>query len=210
MTLEFSLAYFVAVFIFSITPGPGVFALIAKALKEGGHSCWGLALGMTMSDVAYLLLVVWGLAYIANEYQVIFTVIRWCGAAYLFYLAWGIWHASIEVDGGDISKVATKRKKAAGFLLSYAEGMLISATNPKVMLFYIAFLPTFVDLTVLTTKGVVLVVGLNFVALMLGLMLIAFSASKARKIFSQHKAVQRLNRITAGLMATAGLLILTR
>ena len=88
--------------------------------------------------------------------------------------------------------------------------MLISATNPKVTLFYIAFLPTFVDLTLLTTQGAVVVVGLNFFALMLGLMLIALSASKARKLFTQHQAVKRLNRITAGLMATAGLLVLTR
>jgi threonine/homoserine/homoserine lactone efflux protein len=78
------------------------------------------------------------------------------------------------------------------------------------MLFYIAFLPTFIDLTLLTSQGVVLVVGLNFIALMMGLMLIAYSAGKARKLFSQHKSVQRLNRITAGLMGTAGLLILTR
>ena len=73
--------------------------------------------------------------------------------------------------------------------------MLISATNPKVTLFYIAFLPTFVDLTLLTTQGAVVVVGV---------MLIALSASKARKLFTQHQAVKRLNRITAGLMATAG------
>lgn len=59
MTVEFSLAYFVAVFVFLITPGPGVFALIAKALKQGGNACWGLAIGMTMSDIIYLLLVVW-------------------------------------------------------------------------------------------------------------------------------------------------------
>jgi threonine/homoserine/homoserine lactone efflux protein len=210
MTLEFSLAYFVAVFIFSITPGPGVFALIAHALKEGGHSCWGLALGMTMSDIAYLLLVIWGLAYIANEYQVIFTMIRWCGAAYLFYLAWRVWHAPIVVNALDQVSTPATANKAAGFLLGYAQGMLISATNPKVMLFYIAFLPTFVDLTLLTTQGAVVVVGLNFFALMLGLMLIALSASKARKLFTQHQAVKRLNRITAGLMATAGLFVLTR
>jgi threonine/homoserine/homoserine lactone efflux protein len=207
MTLEFSLAYFVAVFIFSITPGPGVFALIAKALKQGGNACWGLALGMTMSDIVYLLLVVYGLAYIANEYQVIFTIIRWFGAAYLFYLAWQVWHAPIELT---TALVVPTRSKGASFLLSYAEGMLISGTNPKVMLFYIAFLPTFIDLTVLTSEGVVLVVILNFIALMLGLTLIAYSASKARKLFSEHKAVKRLNRITAGLMGSAGLLILTR
>ncbi len=88
--------------------------------------------------------------------------------------------------------------------------MLISATNPKVMLFYIVFIPTFVDLSVLTQSGLAWVVGLNFVALMLGLMLIAYSASKARRLFSQAHTVRRLNRITAGLMGAAGLLILTR
>jgi len=207
MTLEFSLAYFVAVFIFSITPGPGVFALIAKALKNGGHGCWGLALGMTVSDIVYLLLVVWGLAYLASEYQIIFTLIRWCGAAYLFYLSWQVWHAPTDLNTVNLAPI---RNKAAGFVLSFAEGMLISATNPKVMLFYIAFLPTFVDLTLLTTEDVILVVGLNFIALMLGLLLIAYSASKARKLFSQNSAVKRLNQVTAGLMATAGLLILTR
>jgi len=207
MTVEFCLAYFVAVLIFSITPGPGVFALMAKALKQGGNACWGLALGMNMSDIIYLLLVVWGLAYIANEYQLIFTLIRWCGATYLFYLAWQVWHAPVELN---TTALAVTGSKGANFVLSYAEGMLISATNPKVMLFYIAFLPTFIDLTLLTSQGVVLVVGLNFIALMMGLMLIAYSAGKARKLFSQHKSVQRLNRITAGLMGTAGLLILTR
>jgi threonine/homoserine/homoserine lactone efflux protein len=207
MTVEFCLAYFVAVLIFSITPGPGVFALMAKALKQGGNACWGLALGMTMSDIIYLLLVVWGLAYIANEYQLIFTLIRWCGATYLFYLAWQVWHAPVELN---TTALAVTGSKGANFVLSYAEGMLISATNPKVMLFYIAFLPTFIDLTLLTSQGVVLVVGLNFIALMMGLMLIAYSAGKARKLFSQHKSVQRLNRITAGLMGSAGLLILTR
>lgn len=207
MTVEFSLAYFVTVFVFSITPGPGVFALIAKALKQGGNACWGLAIGMTMSDIVYLLLVVWGLAYIANEYQLIFVLIRWCGAAYLLCLAWQIWHAPIVLSRNAAIKT---RSKGVGFILSYAEGMLISATNPKVMLFYIAFLPTFVDLTVLTNQDVIWVVGLNFMALMLGLMLIAFGASKARKLFSQHKSVQRLNRATAGLMAIAGMLILAR
>jgi len=63
---------------------------------------------------------------------------------------------------------------------------------------------------VLTNQDVIWVVGLNFMALMLGLMLVAFGASKARKLFSQQKSVQRLNRATAGLMATAGMLILTR
>ncbi|HIG36167.1 MAG TPA: LysE family translocator [Oceanospirillaceae bacterium] len=207
MTFEFALAYFVAVFIFSITPGPGIFALIARALKQGSRACWGLALGMTMSDIIYLLLVVWGLAYIANQYQVVFLLIRWGGAAYLFYLAWHMWRAPIELD---TSPSEAPRSRRANFLVSYAEGMLISGTNPKVMLFYIAFLPTFIDLTQLTNEGIILVVSLNFVALMLGLMLVAYGASRARKLFRQPKSVKVMNRITAVLMSSAGAVILSR
>ncbi len=207
MTFEFALAYFVAVFIFSITPGPGIFALIAQALKQGSRACWGLALGMTMSDIIYLLLVVWGLAYIANQYQVVFLLIRWGGAAYLFYLAWHMWHAPTELD---TSPSEAPRSRRANFLVSYAEGMLISGTNPKVMLFYIAFLPTFIDLTQLTNEGVIVVVSLNFVALILGLMLVAFGASRARKLFRQPKSVKVMNRITALLMGSAGAVILSR
>ena len=62
-----------------------------------------------------------GLAYIANEYQVIFTMIRWCGAAYLFYLAWRVWHAPIVVNELDQVSAPATANKAAGFLLGYAK-----------------------------------------------------------------------------------------
>ena len=209
MTLEFSVAYFIAVFIFSITPGPGVFALIAKAIKEGAHSCIGLSLGMTLSDIAYLLLVVMGLAYIANEYALIFDLIRYFGSAYLFFLAIKIGFAKVEVRTDDLQKIEANVSSSKGFFIGFGEGLLISATNPKVMLFYLAFLPTFVDLTTLTSAGVALVIILNFSALMAGLLLVAYGAGKASQVFSQHNAVRRLNQLTAVLMAAAGFLVLT-
>jgi threonine/homoserine/homoserine lactone efflux protein len=77
------------------------------------------------------------------------------------------------------------------------------------MLFYLAFLPTFVDLTTLNSAGVALVIILNFSALMAGLLLVAYGAGKASQVFSQHNAVRRLNQLTAVLMAAAGFLVLT-
>lgn len=200
MGLESSITFFIAIFIFAITPGPGVFAILARALTSGSAACLSLTFGMTISDVVYLVLACFGLATIAENYVTVFTIIRFAGALYLLYLAWKMWTTEVNVDFEDKSEGAGKGH-AAGFI----QGFLISASNPKVILFYIAFLPSFMDLTVLSTQDIILVACLTIVALMLGLMLVAVSASSARRMFRSRSAMKKLNRTAGGIMAGAGI-----
>ena len=79
-----------------------------------------------------------------------------------------------------------------------------SASNPKVILFYIAFLPTFVDLTVLKQEDIALVSVLAAVALTLGLMLVAYGAARASKLLKTPAAQSRLNKSAGGIMVLAG------
>ena len=88
--------------------------------------------------------------------------------------------------------------------------MLISASNPKVILFYIAFLPTFMDLSALSGSDVLLAAAITLVALMIGLMSIACAAAYARRHFQSERAMRKLNRGAAGVMASAGVFIATR
>lgn len=199
MTPESALAYFVAIFIFAITPGPGVFALLAQALALGARSCLFLALGMAVSDVVYLLLACFGLAAIAQHWSEAFTVIRIAGAAYLIYLGVVLWRARAEVS---MEAPAVPAKADAA---SFVRGFLISASNPKVVLFYLAFLPTFMDLTQLSTFDVALASVLTLVSLMLGLMLIAVSAARARHRFNSPEAMRTLNRSAGSIMVGAGI-----
>ena len=67
MTLESALSFFIAILIFGVTPGPGVFAILARALVSGAKSCTLLALGMTISDILYLIAACFGLAVIAKQ-----------------------------------------------------------------------------------------------------------------------------------------------
>ena len=67
MSIESAVTFFFAIFIFGITPGPGVFAILAQALVSGARSCFFLALGMAMSDIIYLILACFGLAAIAES-----------------------------------------------------------------------------------------------------------------------------------------------
>lgn len=205
MSIESALTFFIAIFIFGITPGPGVFAILARAMVDGARSCFTLALGMTISDIIYLVLACFGLAAIAEHWGELFTVIKWCGAAYLCYLGWKLWTSPIasEDDESDI-------KPTIGHSMSFLQGFLISASNPKVILFYIAFLPTFMDLTQLSTQDIVLASTLTLIALMAGLMLIAASASMARKALKSPQAVKRLNRTAGSIMVGAGIYLVSR
>ena len=199
MSLESSVSFLFIIFIFAITPGPGVFALIARSLSSGTGPCVSMALGMAVSDVVYLILACFGLAVLAEQWAELFTVLRIVGAFYLFYLGWKMWNASSAalLNGATDDVVFSPLK---GFM----QGFLISASNPKVIFFYIAFLPTILDLNRLTQTDIVLASIITFVGIMLGLMLIVFSASSARTLFTSKKAVKSLNRTSGGIMIGAG------
>ncbi len=204
MSLESAITFFIAIFIFGITPGPGVFAILARALVQGTWSCFTLSLGMVISDLLYLIAACFGLAAIATHWGDAFTVIRIVGAVYLFYLGWKMWVAKPELETPEVN--ISKKGEA----LSFLQGFLISASNPKVILFYIAFLPTFMDLTVLTGADIALASVLTLFALMLGLMMIAMFASKARRLFKSERSVKGLNRGAGSIMMSAGVFLAIR
>jgi threonine/homoserine/homoserine lactone efflux protein len=204
MTFESGLAFFIAILIFSVTPGPGVFALLARAMTQGAASCLPVAFGMAVSDIIYLVFACLGLAVIAEHYATLFTVIRIVGAIYLIYLGWKMWHDRSHLI--DEVKPVTRSSIWMGFV----QGFLISASNPKVILFYIAFLPTFMDLTVLTHKDIAIAALLCLLGLMIGLMAISYTAAWARRYFKSQKAMTGLNRVAGSIMMSAGLYIGTR
>jgi threonine/homoserine/homoserine lactone efflux protein len=204
MTFESGLAFFIAILIFSVTPGPGVFALLARAMTQGAASCFPVAFGMAVSDIIYLVFACLGLAVIAEHYSVLFTIIRIVGAIYLIYLGWKMWH-----DRSHLIQEAQPVIRTS-ILMGFVQGFLISASNPKVILFYIAFLPTFMDLTILTAEDIAIASLLCMLGLMIGLMLISYTAAWARRYFQSQKAMTGLNRVAGSIMMSAGLYIGTR
>ena len=205
MSLESAMTFFVAIFIFSITPGPGVFAILAKSLTQGVIKTLPLSAGMVCGDILYLVMACFGLAAIAQQWEVLFLVIRYVGAAYLLYLGWKMWTSPIDLDLDNSSIGARKNGWSAAL-----QGFLISSSNPKVVLFYIAFLPTFMDVTVLDGGDIVLASVLAFSALMLGLTLISYSASQARRLMKSERAMKRVNQGAGGIMAGAGAFLALR
>lgn len=210
MTLESGITFFIAIFIFGITPGPGTFAILARSLVHGAKSCFYLTLGMTISDIAYLIMACLGLATIAATWEELFIVIRFVGAAYLIYLGWKMWTSplpkNLEPENNSVQN-RTQNNDTHSIIASFTQGFLISASNPKVIIFYIAFLPSFMDVTALAQNDIILACVLTLFALMLGLNLIALGASQARRYLTSQRSIKNLNRSAGSVMMGAGVYI---
>ncbi len=162
---------------------------------------------MVISDIVYLVMACLGLATIAATWEELFLGIRIVGAMYLIYLGWKMWVAKATDNDASVDKGL---HSVSGRIGSFAQGFLISASNPKVIIFYIAFLPTFMDLTLLNSQDVVIASILTFFALLSGLILVALGASQARRHLKSEKSVKRMNRLAGSIMGSAGVYIALR
>ena len=153
-----------------------------------------------MSDVIYLLLACFGLAAIADNWATLFDIIRYIGAAYLIFLGWKLINA--QLDPSDLETGYAPVQSA--FFSGIIQGFLISASNPKVILFYISFLPSFMDLTLLSYTDIVIVSMLASLALFIGVMGVALGAARLSKLIKTPKAYRTLNFSSGSIMIFAG------
>ena len=140
MSLISLLALAGAMLLLAITPGPGVFATVARALASGFGPSAVVVIGIVMGDLIFLLFAIYGLTAIAENLHGLFLVIKYIGASYLVYLGIKLWREKPE-------KIQLQAIGYRSWKSNFLTGLFITLGNPKVILFYLGFLPTFVDLT---------------------------------------------------------------
>ncbi len=203
MSLASLLAYCSALFIAAAIPGPGMTAIVARALGSGFRETFFMGLGLVLGDLIYLTAVILGLAFVAQTFTTAFMVIKILGALYLVYIAYKLWTAGLLPQ--DI-----QAKKSASVGLSFLSGLLVTLGNPKTMLFYVALVPTLIDLRAIGLNEYAVLVGSTFIVLMAVLIPYILLASRARLLLKQPRALKSLNRIAAGILGTTAAYIATR
>jgi threonine/homoserine/homoserine lactone efflux protein len=133
-----------------------------------------------------------------------FFIVKICGGAYLVWLGIKIWLKDPEPACG--AQDSDTRSQWGNFF----SGLVITLSNPKVILFYCGFLPTFLDLSNLTVFDLVIVVAIITAVLVGVLGIYAHLASRARKLFTNKRSVRRLNRAAGSVMVAAGVAIAVR
>jgi threonine/homoserine/homoserine lactone efflux protein len=204
MTLTGFITYSGALAVAAAIPGPGITALVARALGSGFRSSLFMSLGLIVGDLSYLTAVVLGLAFIAQTFGTVFLIIKWLGVCYLAYLAYAFWTSGISPE------TIEARKARGGLASSFAAGLTVTLGNPKTMIFYLALVPTLVDLHTLSVADYGVLVGCTVLVLLVVLVPYLALAARARQLLKAPRALKALNRTAASFMGGAAVAIALR
>lgn len=198
-----ALAAFAVIFAaFCAAPGPAVAAVLARVMAQGSAGMAWFIAGLMLGDILWFLIAVFGLAALAAMVQPVFFILKYLGAAYLLYLAWKLWNAPVAVD-------AAEPVRGQGVKL-FGGGLLVTMSNPKTMLFYLAVLPALIDLPGLSAMGMVemaATIAVVFAVVFFGLVALA---AQVRRLFTSPRAVRIVNRTSGAAMAGAAAALAVR
>jgi threonine/homoserine/homoserine lactone efflux protein len=203
MALTSLLIFAAALFVAAGSPGPSIAALVARVISKGFRDVFPFLLAMWIGEAIWLSFAVFGLAVVAHTFHAAFVAVKWVGVAYLAYLAWKMWTAPVEAKTGELPKDDSPLKL-------FLAGMAVTLGNPKIMMFYLALLPTIIDLASVSIVGwleLTLTMAVVLVAIDLTWVL---AAAQARKLLKSTRAMKIANRISAATMAGAAAAIAAR
>jgi threonine/homoserine/homoserine lactone efflux protein len=204
MNLTGLLAFAAAYLAVLVMPGPGVTALIARVLARGTRGSPAFIAGFVAGALLWFTIAATGLAVLASTFVTVFLAIRYAAAAYLLYLAWKLWTAPARPVDATIDTSPNGRGRL--FLV----GLAINLGNPKVIVFFLALLPTVVNLDTLMPLGFVELTVVIVVIASSVLAAYALAAGRARRLFTSSRAVRLVNRGSAVVMVGAAATVATR
>jgi threonine/homoserine/homoserine lactone efflux protein len=203
VTYETTAAFAAAFFILALSPGPGLAAIISRALGGGMPAGLAVTAGLVVGDAVFLGAAVIGLSAIAQTLGPLFQVVKYAGAAYLIWL--GI--RAFRAAGTPVEF----RARASGALWKdVGLGLMVTLGNPKPILFYGALLPTLFDPSSVTLRDcavlMAVIVGISFIVYSGYIVMIR----RARRMLSSTRTVQRLNQATGVMLIGAGIAVASR
>ena len=185
------------------TPGPAIISIITTAIARGWKPVAALALGVAIGDLPLAMLVLLGLAFVAQYLGWFFGLIKFAGAAYLLWLGLRLWSSNNEAPG---CSETGGRASVRHFLM----GVGISLGNPKAIFFHAGVMPLLLDLrhvTALEVYSVALIILCVDLSVCLGY---AVAGVRARGFFRTPGRVKLMNRAAGSAMIGTGLLVASR
>ncbi|NPU15673.1 LysE family translocator [Bradyrhizobium sp. 83002] len=184
------------------SPGTGVLYTLAVALTRGSRMSIAAAFGCTLGIIPAMLAAIVGLAAILHTSALAFAALKYCGVAYLLYMAWQSLgeRGALAVEATD-AKDGTR--SAARVVLT---GFLINILNPKLSIFFLAFLPQFIAADEAHPLAAMLELSATFMAMTFGVFVVygLFAAAVRDRVVSRPRVMTWLRRAFAGGFALLG------
>lgn len=195
-------AYVLALGIAAAIPGPGVAAVVGRAMGTGARASLPFVLGLVFGDVLFLTVAVLGLSALAAAASGVFFVVKVAGGIYLLYLGWRFWTAKAK-------DTDTLRITKQGSWKAVVSGLAVTLGNPKTIVFYLALVPNVIDLTAVGPVDWIMLSLLTVSTLLAVMIPYAVLASRLRSLLTSSAARRNLNRGAGLIMGGAGGLIMS-
>ncbi len=198
MSIELWFAFVAASAVLLIIPGPTILTVISYSMAHGRRANLPLVAAVALGDSTALVVSLLGLGALLATSAFWFTVVKWAGGMYLLYLGFKLLRACISSTELTAPAAPGSRWKL------FANTYLVTALNPKGIVFFVAFLPQFINPSAAVTQQL-WVLAATFVAMAtLNATLYAVFAGSARKVLSSPRAQRRFNLAGGSLLSVAG------
>jgi threonine/homoserine/homoserine lactone efflux protein len=204
MTIESAIAFSLALLVWVIIPGPAILAIVGRSLTTDFKSALKLITGILLGDIFYISIALFGLAAIGKVLGDLFFIIRMMGAAYLVFLGVWLWFKDSKFE------YSVPTGENPDCYKSFLAGFSITLGNPKAILFYLGFLPTFFNLAVISVRDAFLIIIIFMTVLGSSLTIYAYAVSKARSFFRDRRKIRFLNRGAGVILVGAGIAVATK
>ncbi|MBL6448636.1 LysE family translocator [Fulvivirga sp. 29W222] len=194
--------FLIAGIILNLTPGADTMFILGRAISQGKKAGILSALGICTGAIFHIILATLGLSIILAKSAIAFEVVKYLGAAYLIYLG----ARSLGVKSKGKLELEVKQENT-GIMKIYMSGILTNVLNPKVALFFLAFLPQFIDPNYSQSSVSFLILGLTFLstATIWCLTLAIFASRLSDRIRKNYKIKLWLDKIAGGLFILLGI-----
>ncbi|MEQ8664964.1 MAG: LysE family translocator [Rhodospirillales bacterium] len=203
MPFEIWIAFVIASSAMLMVPGPTVMLVVSYALGHGRSSGWATVPGVTLGDFAAITASVAGAGAVLAASATLFTALKFAGAAYLVWLGIKLWRVRPALD--DLQDTRRTRSNKAMFWNAF----VVTALNPKSIVFFVAFVPLFVDPTRPVLTQFVILEATFLTLACINIALWAALAGQLRSRFRRPETVKLINRIGGSFMIGAGVLTAT-
>lgn len=176
----------------NLTPGNDTIFILSKSISQGKKAGIISSFGIATGSIVHTLLAAFGLSLIIAKSILVFSIIKYAGAIYLFYVGYKMLTNKTQLNTSEI-----KKGELINYWAMYRDGIFTNILNPKVALFFIAFLPQFIDPTMKETILPFLVLGTTFITTgtIWCLTLAIFASSIFSKLKGNKKISNYINKI---------------
>lgn len=198
MSVEIWGAFTLASIVLLVIPGPTVLLVVSYALGQGLRVAMPMAIGVALGDFTAMTLSLIGVGALLATSATLFTIVKWVGAAYLVYLGIQLWRAGGIAARAEPATAATHPARMLG------HAWLVTTLNPKSVVFFVAFLPQFIDPTGDFLTQVLVFQATFLVLAFANAFAYAILASRARRLAERPAAMALVNRIGGTALMGAG------